>query len=236
MNNNSFSWYVTTIDLDDPMLFVCLDCLKKYSRFPINGILVPKFIYDKETIQTVSDIPVFYINTTVAGFQLRRSRGRSCVKRNGCKMYINEEHFRLIGHGVKKFPSLIIDGDVWVIDKNIDQWVCENKDKLEHRSSFLYLKDSQCVWMWDKGGSAFSDILRKNFKFEDGVPFIHFLSAFFKKRPKRYHNRMEELISFLQKKGFTKDYFLQYDWSNRSNLLRSIINMEKKDAEDNLVE
>jgi len=222
---SKFNWYITTLKLNDPITIICIDCLRKFSKQPISGILIPKY-YDTsvEHIKKFMGIPVFYIDTTIQGENNRQHQGSVLVKRNDKIIGVDEEHFRLIGHGVKKFPCCIIDADVWVIDNNIDEFILSKSNGcLSHRSSTLFLHNQEDVWIWDLEGSPFDLDLYRSFKFEKNIPFIHILSSFFRRKPRRHYTDIQELWNFLiNDKGFERDYFIHLfeNDNDRSYLLQ----------------
>jgi len=207
-----FGWYVTTLRLDDMVLNVCLDMLKTNSSQNIHGILIPLHEFVDRNMPLVDeyrDVPVTYVDTTKKGLKARNNPGRSWVKRNKKILRINEEHYRLLGHGVQRFPSCIIDADMWMIDNTIDSFIWSKRDGcLKHRSSCLYLHTSDEKWTWDMNLNCYDEDIKKSFKYSKDVPFVHILSAMFlKHQPRRYWRGMHGMFSFLSSKGYTKEYF-----------------------------
>jgi len=220
---SQFNWYITTLALNDPITIICIDCLRKFSKQKIVGILIPKYYnLELESITSFMNIPVYYVDTTIKCVSSRKTAGRIKTNRNGTILSVNEEHFRLIGHGVKKFPACVIDADVWAVDNQIDNFILSKSNGcLSHRSSTLFLKEEKNLWTWDKvsHSAQFDKDLYRSFKFDYQIPFIHILSSFFKKKPKRYYNGLEELFNFLIiQKGFKKEYLISLFKKNNKRI------------------
>jgi hypothetical protein len=163
--NMNFDWYITSLNPEDVFLEVCIENIKRFSKNPIKKVLIPSRLGFTQT--TTFGVDVEYVDTSKTGIARREREGKKWVGINGEKVSINEEHRRLIGHGVETFPCCVIDADVWLISNEIDKYV--EHTELSGNSCFLNFKDGSRLWGWDR----LPKILEKHHRFNESIPFVH---------------------------------------------------------------
>jgi hypothetical protein len=165
-NKQSFRWYITTIlPLDDPFIKFCVSSIRRNSKNKIESILIPQRVKKLYTDKQFLGIPLSFIDT-----QQNRPSGidRGTFRINQSAKNMDEEHARLLGFGITKFPAVVVDADVLICDKRIDEYITKELNFIT--SCLLYFPTPKSIWTWS--GSKRTSV--KYFQTGNNIPFVHF--------------------------------------------------------------